>query len=146
MLRYCSWSFMAAVICDLNRYSFGLLNSFTYEHRDSDTVTGPSTLWILNPVGPAPAGWRFSHSVRRPLWPPLVQCHTYFVPTPALSRQIGWLKMEFCFKFVALALQSKWKLQSLLFQVSFLFWISMEIHFINPQGIISDQFMFPYRS
>ena len=49
------------------------------------------------------------------------------------SRLIDRLKTEFHFKFAAFALQFNLKMQLFLFEVSFLFGISLEMHFINPQ-------------
>ncbi len=58
-----------------------------------------------------------------------------------LSRRIDRMKTEFHFKFAALALQFNWKIQLIMFLVSFLFWISLKIHLIIPRGMISVQFM-----
>ena len=58
-----------------------------------------------------------------------------------LIRQIYWLKIDFHFKFAALPLQFNLSIDPILFQGSFLFWISSEIHFIISQGMISDQLL-----
>ncbi len=44
-----------------------------------------------------------------------------------LSRRIDQMETEFNFKFAALALQFNWKMQLIMFLVSFLFWISLKM-------------------